>query len=231
MQGPFSPTPPEKGHPNPRFPPVVAAGDSLAVATGTAFMVTGTAPPETNVEIKPAQDYAIALVATFCSPSQPSGERLVAGLQTVDSAVYVDFKRDLPLWWLGSVFRTGEISPNSSVFAYSGNADGFSMPINKDITLTHDQNGWKIPSYDTTEYSVMVGFGLGVDLVFPAYLVGTPPITNIVVEAGGYQLARSSGAQTIGDEVTPEQEAWSMPLGGAYLLTFDASGNGQLSTR
>ena len=48
---------------------------------------------------------------------------------------------------------------------------------------------------------------------------------------GGYQLARSSGGQTFGDMVTNAQEAWTMPLGGAYLLTFDSSGNGALSVR
>ncbi|WP_262408783.1 hypothetical protein [Sphingomonas sp. JC676] len=216
---------------NPRFPPVTAAGDSLAVATGTALAALDA--PDTNVEIEPAQDYAIELVATFCpaAAAQFDSMRLVAGLQTVDSNVYVDFKRSLPLWWLGSVYRTGEVSPNSQVFAYTSHTDSFSMPITKDITLTHDSGGWKVPLYDATDYSVMVGFGLGVDLVFPAYLAEAPPATLLTVAAGGYQLARSAGAQTIGDVVASNQEAWSMPLGSAYLLTFDASGTGHLTKR
>ena len=230
MQGPFSPPPGEEGHPNPRFPPVAAAGNPLA-ATGAPPLDLTSLPPDTNVEIKPAQDYAIELVATFTSPSPPEGERLVAGLQTVDATVYVDFKRALPLWWLGSVYRAGEISPNSMVSAYAGDGDSFIMQITKSITLTHDQNGWTIPAFDTTQYSVMVGFGLGADPVFPAYLVNASPNSRLAVVAGGYQLARSSGGQTFGDIITDAQEAWTMALGGAYLLTFDSSGNGTLSTR
>jgi len=228
VRAPFAPGPLDEGRSNPRFPPVAVAGNPAA--TGAILSAAG-GPPDTNVEIKPAQDYAVDLVATFLATSPQDGERIVAGVQTVDSNVYVDFRRALPLWWFASVYRAGEISPNSAAYAYAGDADSFILPVTKDVTLTHDQAGWKIPSYDTTRYSVMVGFGLGTDPVYPACLVGAPPLTTRLVQASGYQLVRSAGGQSIGDVIAATQEAWSMPLGGAYLLTFDTSGNGHLSPR
>ncbi|PMZ83524.1 hypothetical protein, partial [Pseudomonas sp. FW306-2-11AD] len=88
----------------------------------------------------PAQDYAIALVATFfpVNMAQLGGERIVAGLQTVDTTVYIAFNRDLPVSWFASIYKTGEISPNAAAFPYSSDADSFILPLNKAVTLTHD---------------------------------------------------------------------------------------------
>lgn len=63
---------------NPRFTPVVA---------GVSFAATDALPPATTVEITLAHDYAVELVATVYPEKvdQVGGERIVAGLQTVDT--------------------------------------------------------------------------------------------------------------------------------------------------
>lgn len=228
MANSFTPTPAQIDAANRRFPPVAAR--NRAAATGAALQ---TAAPQTSVTIVAAADYSVDLVATIFpgSPAPPGGERLVAGLQTVNRAVYIPFNRDLPLWWFAAVQKKGEIAANTDAFAYSSDADSFTMQMNPAITLTHDAKGWHIPSYDSTLYAVTVGFGLGTDLVFCAYAAPAAPLASLPIPLGGYQLARSSGGQGIGDIVTADQTAWSMPLGAAYLLTFDASGVGKLTTR
>ncbi len=221
---PFSPTPTEIAQANPRFTPVAA---------GTPLAATDTLPPATTVTIKPAQDYAIELVATFypMNLAQLGGDRIVAGLQTVDTNVYIAFNRDLPVSWFASVYKTGEIRPNAAAFPYSSDADSFTLPLNKAITLTHDSAGWRIPSYDSSLYQVCVGFGLGTDPIFCAYSLQVSPVKTVLVAAGGFQLVRDAGSQDIGDVINATEEAWSMPIGGQYILTFDASGNGTLTTR
>lgn len=221
---PFSATPAQIAQANPCFTPVAA---------GTALAATDALPPPTTVEIKLTQDYAIELVATFfpANLAQLGGERIVAGLQTVDTNVYIAFNRDLPLSWFASVYKSGEIRPNAAAYSYSSDADSFTLPLNKAITLTHDSAGWHIPTYDTTIYKVCVGFGLGADPIFCAYSLGVSPVSTALVTAGGFQLVRNAGGQQIGDVVSAAEEAWSMPIGGQYVLTFDASGNGTLTTR
>lgn len=188
---------------------------------------------QTSVQIMAAADYAIDLVATVFpgSTSPETGKRLVAGLQTVNRTVFIPFNRDLPLWWFAAAHKRGDIAPNTDAFAYSSDSDSFIMRLNKAITLTHDAKGWHIPSYDSTLYAVTVGFGLGTDLVFCAYAAPAAPLATLPIPIGGYQLARSSGGQDIGDLVTADQTAWSMALGAAYVLTFDTSGVGHLTQR
>ncbi|MES1995177.1 hypothetical protein [Sphingomonas sp. 3F27F9] len=152
-------------------------------------------------------------------------------MQTVDTNVYIAFNRDLPVSWFASIYKAGEISPNAAAFPYSSDADSFILPLNKAVTLTHDSAGWHIPSYDATLYKVTVGFGLGTDPIFCAYALQVSPVSTAVVAAGGFQLVRDAGGQEIGDVISVAEEAWSMPIGGQYILTFDASGNGTLSTR
>lgn len=220
MTRPFAPSAAQRARANPRFVSVSAARSA------------GAPPPATTVQIKPAADYAIDLVATFYPAriAQLGGERVIAGLQTVDTNVYIAFNRDLPLSWFASVYRVGEISPNTAAYRYASDADSFILPLNTVITLTHDSTGWRIPSYDSSLYQVGVGFGLGVDPVFCAYSLAVSPLSTRLVDAGGFQFARSAGGQEIGDVVVASPaDCWSMPVGGRYVLTFDAEGNGTLT--
>jgi hypothetical protein len=219
---PFMVTPKQVAQADPRFPPV-AAGYTLAATAGTA--------PRTSVEIVAVADYGIDLVATFVAAAPAEGQSLVAALQTVDNIVYIDFNADLPLSWFAAVLKVGEITANTTAQLYSSDADMFIMQLNKAVTVKHDATGWYIPSYDASLYTVWVGFGLGADIVFFAYRAVASPMTTMLITADGYQLARSSGGQRIGDVVTASQNPWTMPLGGAYRLTFDSSGNGTLTTR
>lgn len=220
---PFVPTPSEVDRATLRFPPVVA----------TQRVVTTASVRNTSVKIVAVQDYAIGLVATFLpkTPVPPYGQRLVAGAQTVDTTIFIDFNLNLPLWWFAGVLNTGEIAANTAVFAYTADTDSFSLHLNKAITLTHDATGWHIPVYDGSLYTVSVGFGVGQSLVVCAYAVPGSPNTNIVVGASGYQFALSNGGDQLGAVILADQTAWTMPLGGAYLLTFDTSGNGHLTNR
>jgi hypothetical protein len=222
MGQPFAITPADRADARRRFPPVTATS-TVAVTGGTS---------DTTVEIVAEVDYAIPLVATFAaaSPIPPSGQQMVAALQTVDTKVYIDFNRDLPLWWFAAAYKTGDIAANTAACVYSSDADAFSLALTPSITVTHDSAGWTMPVYDGTQYAVTVGFGLGTSLVFFAYAVPTSPNATLLVKAGGYVLAQSSGTQKIGDPVTSSQKAWTMPLGDAYLLTFDSTGTGTLTT-
>ncbi|WP_242137955.1 hypothetical protein [Sphingomonas sp. TREG-RG-20F-R18-01] len=219
---PFAITPADRADARRRFPPVTATS-TFAATGGTSV---------TTVEIVAEVDYAIPLVATFAaaSPIPQSGQQMVAALQTVDTKVYIDFNRDLPLWWFAAAYKTGEIAANTATYVYTSDADVFSLALTPSITLTHDSAGWKMPVYDGTQYAVTIGFGLGTSLVFFAYAVPASPNATVLVNAGGYVLAQSSGTQTIGDPVTNSQTAWSMPLGDTYLLTFDSTGTGTLTT-
>ncbi|WP_010161344.1 hypothetical protein [Sphingomonas sp. PAMC 26617] len=221
MNEPFAVTPAQRIRADPRFPPVAATQPVAATVT----------VPRTSVQIVATADYAIELVATFAAADPAGGQALVAGLQTVDTTVTIDFTSALPLWWFAAVQKAGEIAANTTACAYSSNSDIFQMQLNKSITLTHDGTGWHIPTYDGTLYTVSVGFGLGAEIVYFAYAAVVSPMTSVLINAGGYELARSSGAQTIGSTITADQESWIMPLGGAYRLTFDSSGDGTLSNR
>jgi hypothetical protein len=95
---------------------------------------------------------------------------------------------------------------------------------------THD--GWDIPAFDPAKYTVNVGFGVRIrDWVYWAYSVPcSPGQRGVFMAAGMYILARSNGGEQIGDPLPIGMEAWSLPLGRRYALTFDACGNGTLTT-
>lgn len=187
--------------------------------------------PHTRVRIEAAEAYGIDLIASFCPAPVPGieGEQVVAGVQTVDTRVSIDFNRVLPLSWLAYVYHDGEIAPNGQTVAYTSDADSFLLPVTRDIRLKHDAAGWHIPAYDSARYRIAVGFALGVAGGVPAWLTPAAPRAVLPIGAGGYRLARSSGGLAIGDPVGPDLDGWTMPLGHDYLLAFDAFGVGHLS--
>ncbi len=186
--------------------------------------------PHTIVWITSVYDEDIELVATF-SPATPiaNGVSRVAGKQTVDTNVEVDFSKVLPLHWMASVLKKGDISPNQLYQPYSGNMDTFTLPLNKYITLTHKDGVWQIPEYDAEEYMVNVGFGLGMEYISWGYSVPCFPQKNLILKAGSYKLVRSNGQEQIGDPVALDQGDWAMPMGYTYTLAFDSRGNGILT--
>ncbi len=187
------------------------------------------ASPSTIVYITSPYDQEIELVATF-SPAVPisSGVRRVAGQQTVDTSVLINFSQVLTLYWMASVLKKGDLSPNQSCQIYSSDQDVFIMQLNKYITLNHDQQGWNIPVYDAQEYVVNVGFGLGMEYISWGYSIPCSPTMILDVKAGSYDLVRSNGQEQIGDPVVPDKGDWAMPMGYTYTLKFDSSGNGTL---
>ena len=175
---------------------------------------------------------AIDLVVTF-SPSSPvpNGVLRVAAFQTVYSAVSIDFTTEATLCWMVSALKTGELNPNQAAEVFSSNADTFRLQVTQYLAVTHDPGGWTIPTYDDRDYTVNVGFGLRIrGWVYWAYSVRcTPNQQRLAIPAGSYELVRSDGSEQIGDPVyLAGMSQWVMPMGHAYTLTFDASGNGVL---
>jgi hypothetical protein len=190
--------------------------------------VVGAAP--TTVWITTPNTLEVDLVATF-SPATPisSGVRRVAGTQTITSTVDLDFGKALPLNWMASVLKKGDLAPNQAYFIYVSDMDDFVMPLNADITLKHQNGAWQIPAYDTLQYTVNVGFGLGATYIGWGYSLACQPNQTLIVKAGSYELVRSNGQEQIGDPVVANQGDWAMPMGFTYTLAFDGSGNGVLT--
>ncbi|ESA35920.1 hypothetical protein N836_10345 [Leptolyngbya sp. Heron Island J] len=173
----------------------------------------------------------IQLVATF-SPLRPvdNGIRRVSGKQTLNTNVEINFDKQLSLHWMASVLRKGDISPNQSYYKYSSDRDTFSMSMNSFITLKHDDHGWKIPVYNSSEYTVNIGFGLGLgEYICWGYSVPAQPQMIFDVKAGSYELVRSNRQEKIGDPVAPSKGNWSMPRGYTYTLEFNSCGDGTLT--
>jgi hypothetical protein len=189
-----------------------------------------TGGPVTIVEITTDYVQGIELVATF-SPAEfiANGVRRVAGQQTVDTNVMINFNKDLTLYWMASVFKNGDISPNQSYHPYSRDNDNFSLSLNKYMELQHDEQGWHIPEYDSEQYTVNVGFGMGVKWIAWGYSVLCSPQTTLSIKAGSYDLVRSNGQEEIGDPVVFDTGNWAMPMGYTYTLKFDSRGNGVLT--
>lgn len=206
-----------------RFPPVPTAGGSLQ------HLHTMIAAPQTSVLIEIDGDYTVNLVASFAAAGGATSDpgELVAGAQQVSTQVYINCAQQLPLFWLAQVLRIGDIAANGAVFPYTADSDSFSLTIGT-IALSHGAAGWTVPSFDSTLYAVFVGFGLGSPYAFPAFLTQASPLTTMKVDAGGYVLAQPTGTEQTGQPVVAS-ESWTMPLGKAWLLRFDASGVGTLS--
>jgi hypothetical protein len=143
--------------------------------------------------------------------------------------VELDFSKVLTLYWMASVLKAGELAPNQAYFPYSSDKDSFTLQLNRYITTTHENGAWQTPEYDTREYTVNVGFGLGTNYISWGYSVPCSPQQRLILEVGSYELVRSDGQEEIGDPVTPNKGDWVMPMGRTYTLVFDSSGNGVLT--
>ena len=208
----------------------LATANGLFSPVAVGASPTATALARTSVEIDGALDPGMELLATFLPASPvPGGVRRVAGTQLVTTEVAIAFNRDLPFYWMASVLRKGDIAPNQLGHAYSGAADAFEMPFGDQLTLAHDESGWRIPHFDDGQYVVNVGFGLGRQIAAWGYSVACRPGQPVAMEAGAYQLASSDGSARIGDPVPDCATSWAMPLGSAYRLSFDQRGQGTLS--
>lgn len=104
------------------------------------------------------------------------------------------------------------------------------MRLNNEITLEHDENGWRIPPYDSRKYSVRVGLGMGMEEIYWGCSVTVAPNSKVRLEADAYELFRLDMIVPVGYPVTPmPPDAWQIPLGSKALLSFSASGIGTLT--
>jgi len=198
-----------------RAPARLNTAGSPAGGLATSVEITAEAPP-------------VALLATFAAICA-SGQRRVAGLQVVDTAVDMAFDRVLPLRWMASVLIRGNIAPNRIFHPYSGVGDQFALTPVQGVTMQYANGVWQIPHFDGTQYAVEVGFGLGDTLLTWAYATSCSPGSSIAMAAGAYQLCSADGSEAIGDPVPATATTWAMNLGDQYRLAFDASGNATLS--
>lgn len=200
------------------------------VARPPAARVVGAPPPPTTVWITTPNLMEVDLVATF-SPAVPisGGVKRVAGTQTITSSVDLVFSNALPLNWMASAWKNGDIAPNQATLLYQSDTDDFVMPLNAAITLKHNNGAWQIPAFDALQYTVNVGFGLGATFIGWGYSVPCNPNQALIVKAGSYELVRWNGQEQVGDPVAAAQGDWVMPMGHTYTLAFDTSGNGVLT--
>jgi hypothetical protein len=186
--------------------------------------------PDTVLSITSAVSSVDLVLSFLPATSLASGVPRVSALQTVISDVRIDLTQQATLYWLASALEVGQLAPNQGASAYLGDGDEFQLHIGSDLVVAHNGTGWQIPAYDSTQYSVNVGFGLKIqNWVYWAYSVCCSPGEQLVIAAGGYEFVRSNGDENIGDPVfMAGMDAWTLTLGGDYVLAFDACGNGTL---
>ena len=203
--------------------PLVAIGDFPA-ATGA---------PVTTVDITVASGITRSLVFTVQpSATLTGGVMRVAAVQTVVSEVFIDFAKDLPLYWLASARRAGDVAPNQDANPYYSADSHDPLCVASDIVITWNGNAWRIPPFDSSNYVVQLGFGLrlGADgFVSWAYSVPCQPNSTLALDVGAYAIYQSNGSESLGDPVDLNQPTWSLPLGHRYSLTFDKTGQGYLT--
>jgi hypothetical protein len=196
-------------------------------------VVVGEHPTTTNVAtsvcISAQDDPGVDLLVSFV-PHQgaPGGVRRVAATQLVTAIVSVEFDVLLPIYWMASVLRAGDLAPNQMTQPYIQASDEFELEFGGEIIISHDADGWQIPAFEAAQYTIYVGFGIGQSFVCWGYSVPCKPGERVPLSPGSYQLVRSDGDERIGDPVAAGSETWSLPLGFSYGLTFDSSGKGIL---
>jgi hypothetical protein len=215
-------------------PPRCWSGPMRAFAPAdarTLAAVIATQTVATSVQITSVLPAEITLMLAFDASATPAGVGRVAAFQPVAQAVRIDLGSQASLYWMATVLEAGALSPNQASYAYSQPDESFRMQLTPQLTLTHDANGWQIPPYDSSRYSVSVGFGLNVrSWVYWGFSIAcTPNQANLRVEPRGYVLVQSSGSEQIGDPIDPALAHWTMPLGHAYALQFAANGTGTLT--
>ena len=80
--------------------------------TASADVDTGV---DTGVVVDATRDPGIVLLATFLPAALVAdGVRRTAGVQKVTTYVSINFNEALPIFWMASVYRSGDLAPNSS---------------------------------------------------------------------------------------------------------------------
>lgn len=199
------------------------------LAVGTISTVGGGLLP-TGIVIDARKGVGVALLATF-QPASPvtNGVARVAAVQHLSTLVRFGFDEVLPVCWMASVLYRDDIAPNQLTFPCSGVSE-FRMNFPGELSIEHEEDAWQLPHYDERLYAVTVGFGLGLGIAGWAYSVPGQPGQKVTMGLGSYQLVRSNDDVRLGDPV-PELEAWTLPLGFHYLLDFDQTGKGTLTTQ
>lgn len=187
--------------------------------------------PDTVVHITSALPSSFELVLTFLgSASGSAGTARVAAFQDVSTEVRMDLGHADVLVWMAASLEEGSQDPNQAAYPYTGDEDSFALRLGSDLYVRHGQDGWLIPSHDSTT-QVFVGFGLVIDgWAYWAYSVPcSPRQKDLVVTATAYALFRSDGAEQLGYPVDTSLDHWDIPRGGTYLLAFDEDGRGTLT--
>ena len=190
---------------------------SSAVAAAPVLVIDATADP------------GVDLLVTFVPQSSVEGGlRRVAAHQSVVTTALVTLSAALPAYWMVSVLKKGDLVANVSTRSVS---DGngymvFAFPKEIDVVLTNGE--WQIPNFDSNLFTVEVGFGIGGDVIYPAYGVHCRPGQRLRMAPGHYQLVRSDGDDATGTPIGPDLETWDVPSDIDSLLTFNSKGEGTL---
>lgn len=173
-------------------------------------------------------DPGIELLATFVpSILAQDGERLIGGHETVMTYAVIDLQNTLPILWMASVWRNGELVANDLSHPLTTPNENFSLTYSDELTITHSDDGWHVPTFDSNLYQIKIGFGVMSNYLSWVYSTPCHPDQVIRLAPSGYQIVRSDGRDQRGSPV-PDLEAWTIPWGSRRELIFDSSGIGTL---
>jgi hypothetical protein len=190
---------------------------STVSATGQVLVIDATSDP------------GVDLLVTFVPQSGVEGEvRLVAARQSVVTKATIRWSTALPVDWMVSVRKTGDVAANISTRPISGRNDDMVFAFPNEMTVILADGEWQIPNFDPSQYLVEAGFGIDGDVIQPAYAVPCRPGQRLRMVPGHYQIVRSDGEDAIATPIRPGLEVWDVPSGTDSILTFDSRGQGKL---
>lgn len=197
---------------------VVGLMTSTAHAASTLLLIDSEALPGTSFvfTFKPKDD-------------GDGGVRLIGARETVRTTALVQLDEMLPVFWMATFARSGDVAPNQMAHALSSPEDSFTLRYSQDMAIVYANGQWHLPKYDSRVFTVDVGFGFKADVLSWAYSVRCQPGQVLTMLPGAYQVVRSDGENQQGTPV-PDRESWSLAIGSRSVLTMDSYGNGSLKS-
>ncbi len=200
----------------------------LFVAVGGIILSTASTTAQILV-IDATRDPGVNLLVTFVPQTGVEGGiRLVAAHQSIVTTAIIRLDAALPVDWMVSVRKTGDVAANISTRPISDRNDDMTFAFPGEMTVVFDHGEWQIPDFDPILYRVEAGFGFEGDVVQSAYAVPCRPGQRLGMAPGHYQVVRSDGDDGTGTPIRPGLEVWDIPSDTDSILTFDGRGEGTL---
>ena len=201
---------------------------ALVAAVGGIIPATASEPAQILV-IDATRDPGIDLFVTYVPQNGADGGiRFVAAHQSVVTTAIIRLSAALPVDWMVSVRKAGDVAANVATRPVSDRNDYMTFAFPGEMTVVFDSGEWQIPDFDPTLYRVEAGFGFEGDVIRSAYAVPCQPEQRLDMAPGHYQVVRSDGEDRTGAPIKPSLEFWDIPSDTDSILTFDGRGEGTL---